>query len=500
MRVWTSWSATGPWHFANPNPAKRQGGQRSTSHSVSPVFHSLVFAVALTLSGCAAMAPAVPPIGELTEIAPRYGYRFSKLENGRYNSDGLFIVASFSGGGTRSAALAYGVLDKLRETSILWGGQPRRLLDEIDVINSVSGGSYAAAYYGLYGDAFFSDFPSEFLHADFQTELWDQYVSFTGLSQLIGWSSNDRVDRLSQILERRLFGKQTFADLVKRRQRPLIVIHATDLNRGSDFQFTQDQFDPLCNDLSSLTISRAVAASSAVPILFGPVVMKNNSGRCGYVRPSWVERAVTEVPNPTGTQRAMRRAADFDSYLDSSESTGRPWIHLIDGGISDNLGLRGPLESSAARGGLAPLLYRLGVRGVKKVVFLVVSAEVLPDRGIDRSGQAPSTVQMASAVVDALMNNNSFETMTWLRASLNLWRSEAQELAHTVDSPYAGSPDFYLIEAHLQNIADPVERNRMMHIPTALKLEEQQVQSLISAGRALLKNSPEFQRLVSDLQ
>lgn len=453
------------------------------------------------LSGCATVVPPPEPVGVLASVNPRYGYRFSNLPKGPDNSDGIFMVLAFSGGGNRSAALAYGVLDKLRETTIQWEGRPRRLVDEVDVINSVSGGSYAAAYYGLFGDAFFTDFPGHFLNADFQTELWDHYVSMKGLSQLVGLSSNDRVDKLSHMIERRLLGKKTYADLLARQQRPLIVIHATDLNRGADFQFTQDQFDPLCADLSTVPVARAVAASSAVPILFGPVAIKNNSGRCGYIRPRWIEQPGSEPQDHTRTQRAVRRAADFDSYLDSSPATGRPWIHLTDGGISDNLGLRGPLESSLARGGLAPLLKRLGVNGVRKVVFLVASAEVLPDRGIDQSGEPPSTTQMASAVVDALMNNNSFETLTWLRASFRYWREQALEMSQSGEnSPYDGVPEFYLVEAHLRDIADPAERNRLMHVPTALRLETQQVQSLIEAGRKLLDASPEFKRLVKDLQ
>ncbi len=457
-------------------------------------------ALVLLLSGCAAVVPAPDPLGVLKQVDPAYGYRFSNLEKGPGNSDGIFLVVALSGGGNRSAALAYGVLDKLRQTSIRWEGQQRRLLDEIDVINSVSGGSYAAAYYGLFGDAFFSDFPDHFLNADFQSELWDYYVSMKGLSQLVGLSNNDRVDKLSQMIEQRLFGRRTFGDLLARRQRPLIVIHATDLNRGADFQFTQDQFDPMCADLSTMPVARAVAASSAVPILFGPVTIKNHSGVCGYARPSWIAQASAEPPDHARTERALRRANDYDSYLDSSAAKGRPWIHLIDGGISDNLGLRGPLESSLARGGLAPLLQRMGLKGVRKVVFLVVSAEVLPDSGIDQTGQPPSATQMATAVVDALMNNNSFETLTWLRSSFRFWREQAVALLEAGDSPYAGFPDFYLVEAHLNDIADPIERARLMNVPTALRLEPAQVQSLVEAGRSLLEQSAEFQRLVKDLQ
>jgi NTE family protein len=460
----------------------------------------LAAGLALWLAGCTTLVPPPQAAAPLDAVNPRHGYRFSSLPPGPDNTDGLFMVVSFSGGGTRSAALAYGVLHKLRTTTIEEGAKQRRLLDEIDIIHSVSGGSYAAAYYGLHGDHFFNEFPDRFLNADFQTELWDHYVSVNGMAQVLGWSNNDRVDLLSAIIERRLFAGKTYADLLARQQRPLIVVHATDLNRGADFQFTQDQFDALCTDLSTLPVSRAVAASSAVPILFGPVVLKNHSGRCGYRQPNWVQQAGTGPTHQSWSLRAARRAADFDSFLDSSESTGRPWIHLIDGGISDNLGLRGPLESSVVRGGFGPLLTRMGIRGVRKVVFVVVSAEVVPDLGIDRSGEAPSIRQMASAVLDALMNNISFETKTWLRSSFQYWREEALELAGRPDSPYAGVPDFYLIETGLQDIADPQQRSAMMAVPTTFKLEPQQVQALIQVGGTLLDKAPEFQRLLKDLQ
>ena len=39
------------------------------------------------------------------------GYRFEHLKNGPHNTDDLFICLAFSGGGTRAAALAYGVME-----------------------------------------------------------------------------------------------------------------------------------------------------------------------------------------------------------------------------------------------------------------------------------------------------------------------------------------------------------------------------------------------------
>jgi tetratricopeptide (TPR) repeat protein len=246
---------------------------------------ALVLPVVL-LSGCATVVPRLNRSAYYIRQPTLRLPLFPTCPKARTTATAHLHGAGLLGGGNCSAALAYGVLDKLRQTTIQWEGRPRRLVDEVDVINSVSGGSYAAAYYGLFGDAFFTDFPGHFLNADFQTELWDHYVSMKGLSQLVGLSSNDRVDKLSHMIERRLLGKKTYADLLARHQRPLIVIHATDLNRGADFQFTQDQFDPLCAVLSTVPVARALAASCAVPILFGPVAIKNNSGRCGYIRPA----------------------------------------------------------------------------------------------------------------------------------------------------------------------------------------------------------------------
>src|SRR5437667_220684 len=80
---------------------------------------------------------------------PDRGYRYEKLEPGEKNTDSLLVCLSFSGGGTRAAALAFAVLERLRDTEIAWQGDKKRLLDEVDCISAVSGGSFVAASYAL---------------------------------------------------------------------------------------------------------------------------------------------------------------------------------------------------------------------------------------------------------------------------------------------------------------------------------------------------------------
>src|SRR4051794_23328368 len=110
--------------------------------------------LATLLAGCATR-PVNPPI---TQTDPRTGYRFEVRQSMAKNNKDNLVVLAFSGGGTRAAAFSYGVLEFLRRTDVITpNGDKVRLLDSIDVITGVSGGSFTALAYGLYGDKLFDD-------------------------------------------------------------------------------------------------------------------------------------------------------------------------------------------------------------------------------------------------------------------------------------------------------------------------------------------------------
>lgn len=91
------------------------------------------------------------------------GYRFSNLvPGGEDNSDSLLIYATFSGGGTRASTLAFGALRELARQQITWEEKTKRLLDELDSISALSGGTFTAGYYALNGDQIFHDFEYRF--------------------------------------------------------------------------------------------------------------------------------------------------------------------------------------------------------------------------------------------------------------------------------------------------------------------------------------------------
>jgi len=225
---------------------------------------AVVAAAFLALAACTPvgmnqpLAPeALAPEGSRTITTG--GYRLASLASNDTSSDMLVVVA-FSGGGTRSAALSLGVLKGLRDTAVHSGGRDRRLLDEIDIISSVSGGSMIAAYYGLHREGVFTDFETDFLRRDINAEVYGIYLLPWNWRWLVDplYGTNDA---MQAIYDRHMYHGATFADL-QQRGRPLLLIQASDISFGTVFTFTQDQFDVLCSDLSRMPVARAVAASA----------------------------------------------------------------------------------------------------------------------------------------------------------------------------------------------------------------------------------------------
>ena len=116
---------------------------------------------------------------------------------------------------------------------MILGGRPRRLLDEVDLISTVSGGSFTAAYYGLYGDRIFRDFATEFLKRPVERSLILQLFRPRNRVRLGAFYLN-RSKLAVEYYDEPLFKGATFADL-ERGSGPEILINATDLSTGSRF-------------------------------------------------------------------------------------------------------------------------------------------------------------------------------------------------------------------------------------------------------------------------
>lgn len=432
--------------------------------------------LAIALVGCA----HYPLNTELDQYAPAVGYRLENLSAWN-NSGDLFVVLAFSGGGTRAAALAYGVLEQLQQTDIEWEGQHKSLLDEVDLISAVSGGSYTAAYYALYRERLFTNFERDFLLRNVQGQLTRKLLAPGNLTRTIS-PTFGRSDLVAEYLDKHLFHGATFGDL-QQQGRPFVLLNASDMSLGTRFEFTQDQFDLLCSDLTTYPISRAVAASSAVPVVFSPLTLRNYAGSCGYHEPAWVQIA---LENRAASARRYYLASDLHSYLDRAQ---RPYVHLLDGGISDNTGLRALLERTQTEHEPQRLPEALAVTALRKVVLIMVSAETPPSRRPDRSAAVPSVFQVIRNVRNIPIGRYSFET-------IELFKSRFEALAR--DSGNVDT-EFYLAEVTFEAISDPAEHERFADIPTSFALPAEDVDALRQVAGRLLRESPGYRRLLQDL-
>jgi len=195
---------------------------------------------------------------------------------------------ALSGGGFRAAAFHLGTFLKLREL---------KLLDKIDVISCVSGGSIAGAFLAVNWNS-----------ADVLDRL-ENYLRTRSIaaSTVIGGildPFNSRLDKLAAAYDRDLFEKRTLTSLKKG---PRIYLNSTSLSTGNMFTCVAGEggkceigeWELGFHEDDEFLISRAVAASSAFPPVFPPLMV------------------------------------DGEQY----PAAGVEYVTLTDGGVYDNLGV-----------------------------------------------------------------------------------------------------------------------------------------------------------------
>ncbi len=438
------------------------------------------------------------PINQpLKKVDPQAGYR-PKFTGVPGNSENLLLYLSFSGGGTRAAALSYGVLEELRKTEVVIDGKKRRLLDEVDGISSVSGGSFTAGYYGLFGDRIFEDFETKFLKKNIQGGLTTQTL-FNPINWFRLYSNTfDRSDLAAEYYDKYVFEGKTFGDIAARKG-PMIMMNATDMTHGLRIGFSQDAFDSICSDLSPFSVARAAAASSSVPMLLSPITLRNYAGTCGFKIPEHFEEVLR---GRSISERQLFLANNIRPFLDSQK---KRYIHLVDGGVADNLGLRAILDRILLKGSIWEAIKGTRNENVNKFVIIVVNAETQPEPKWDRSEGIPPLGAMMSAYSSISIERYNEETIALLKESVKAWEDEIKAErckgeAVSTQPDSCGDIQFYVVEVKFDVLTDEAERLYYKRLPTAFKLKPEQVDNLREVAHRLLVGSDEFQKLLRDLK
>lgn len=269
------------------------------------------------------------------------------------------VGLALSGGGYRATAFHLGTFRKLKEFG---------LLDKVDVISTISGGSITGAYYAL-NDKNFEDFeqglrqalgksslltvklylflvilpliilPFLFFGANWQSVVWLAIVIFiVAKYQFTILPTSSFVEKRYRKL---FFGKSTLKNLTSK---TTVVINSTNIESSRQFSFSRRKMSDSWyshpeNGLSPVSfihedfpVSKAVMASTCVPFAFTPIkipkkYIKEQKNSHGRIKPLLIDGGVYDNQ---GIHKLTQENSSYyceDIIIVSDAGTGyKPWL------------------------------------------------------------------------------------------------------------------------------------------------------------------------------
>jgi predicted acylesterase/phospholipase RssA len=300
--------------------------------------------------------------------------------------------------------------------------------------------------------------------------------------------------------------------LARKATRPFLIINATNLFQGARFEFTDPQFRYLGSDIGSYPVSRAVAASSAFPFLLSPISLINYAKLQGYIITEKDQDALEDYWN---NKRTYYGVYNNYIYAEPNGHKNHPYVHLMDGGLADNIGLRSIYD----------LLVRADIRSkinngqIKRFLAIVVNSKAENPAKIDKKESPPGLMTVGFKTATLSLDNYSFETVEMFKelvaqriqdqATLTACQQKINENCSNkfkIPPLAGGDMKLYVTDLTFDNI--PLEspasgikgRNYYNELPTTFYLPDDQVESLITVGGWLLKGNPDFKRFLMEYQ
>jgi hypothetical protein len=192
----------------------------------------------------------------------------------------------------------------------------------------------------------------------------------------------------------------------------------------------------------------------------------------------------------------------------------------VDGGIADNIGLRGPAHAITTTDSEWSILAKVDLQEIDRLAVIVVDAKPAGDVAKDGSARPPSFVSVLNTAATASMENYSADSVEILRNQFVEWQGEQSRFEARRERCDAFAPDrkeecyaafrvsesdrphpieVYEVHVRFEALADPVRRELVSRIPTSLQLPEEDVALLIEAAGEILAGDAEYRRLAADL-
>jgi NTE family protein len=450
------------------------------------------------LAGCASVAPQTNfpgtdlPSPSSALLDNRKGYEFGALASNAQSPD-IFVILAMSGGGKRSAAFSYGVLKGLRDTTLVIDGRQQSLLSKIHIISSVSGSSFTAAYYGLHREKIFKNYEQDFLKRDIEAYIYGTLLLPWNWSWMFA-SARGTNDRMAEVYDRFMFHGATYADLYRKGQ-PLILLNATEVSYGAPFTFTRSSFDTICSDLSKYKIARAVAASNGFPVILTPITLTSYLKKCPNL-----QKAMSATLRPDGFTRIAILDRIRANYIDPNKTW---YLHLMDGGIADNLALRGILNTMIGfrRGSAAEQNEQLrALLPVRRILVILADGQAINDGNQARRPTVSGLRQIFNAVTNTQIDQYNYETMLLAKREFEDLAARLRTLRCRTGRRFGGhrcdDVTTFLVRISLSDVRDTALRKRLQSIRTGLTIKSQDVDALVAAGRHAILASKTIKRFV----
>ena len=277
---------------------------------------------------------------------------------------------------------------------------------------------------------------------------------------------------------------------------PFVILNASDLNTGMTFSFIQPQFDFFCSSIYDYPVAHAVMASSAVPVLFAPITLRNYAGNClpqALQRTSWVPHSLT---NDSIVDRRYQVARSLQRYFDNQRM---PLIRLVDGGVTDNLGIRGSIVSPVAHFGnvmeMKGAFSESDLQRIKRVLIIVANAQTYVEYPWSVAGDDPGIFDTLDASFSAAIGILNTETINLAKNAFDGW-GKFLNSKRNVTQP---AVDIHFVTLTFNQITNAEQYTYFNTLPTSFVLEDQQVDAIRKLAGQLLDESPDFKNFVNSL-
>ena len=185
----------------------------------------------------------------------------------------------------------------------------------------------------------------------------------------------------------------------------------------------------------------------------------------------------------------MAMKAYMTRYQDTQS---HPYLHLVDGGLTDNLGLAGLLDISNVMQ-LEELYAMLEQSQLRNIVVVNVNAQNEITTEMDKSADIPGITDVVNTVIRVPINKTSESTLQYSQKFTEQWNAYAKR--------HKGRKiQIYFVNLSLKQLPDGKLKNEVLNIGTSFYLPTSDVEKLRAAANILLDQSKEYQAALKVLQ